>query len=552
MRDFPTLKLLDRFEKIFQHFGVDYKVMRRILQVKLLMDRRRVPTIFMQNANKKKGYEKKDRNHYLHSLWIYVFFSLFMIPFIIMGESYIFQMSLVYGLVTFMVMTSMISDFSSVLLDIRDRNILFTKPIDRKTINAAKMFHILCYLSLLTLAISGIPLLVGLLRHGIVFFLVSVVNIILLDLFIVVLTALFYMFILKFFDGEKLKDIINYVQIGFSLAIMIGYQFLTRSFELVDLTMSLEPAWWQLFIFPMWYGAIVELAVNGSFNSFYLLLAALGIMVPLLSFWLYIRSVPSFEKNLQKLSYHGKASEKKRTKFSEHLIKVICPADEERVFYRFAGIMLRNERDFKLKVYPSLGFSIVMPFIFLLNINGINGEGMADLSSSKSYLNMYFSLIIVPQVVMMLRYSGKYKGAWIYKAAPINELKSIFSGTMKAFLVKLYLPVYLLLSMVFIYLFGMRILPDVILMFINACLFAVVCFLLLKKSIPFSESFDTYSQGNGGILLGLILFVGVFAGLHYLSTLFVFGVYIYLLLAAAVLFLLWKHAFRLSWRNVGG
>ncbi len=231
-------------------------------------------------------------------------------------------------------------------------------------------------------------------------------------------------------------------------------------------------------------------------------------------------------------------------------MKVICPSAEERVFYRFAGIMLRNERDFKLKVYPSLGFSIVIPLLFLLNVNGVNGEGTMDYSTSKAYLNMYFSLIIVPQVILMLRYSGKYKGAWIYKAAPINELHPIFSGTMKAFLVKLYLPVYLLLSIVFIYLFGIRILPDVILVFINACLYAVVCFLLLKKSIPFSESFDAYSQGFGGIIFGLILFVALFAGLHFISTLFPFGLYIYLLLSLAVLYLLWKKAFNLTWEKV--
>ena len=46
MRDFPSLKLLDRFEKVFTSFGVDYPIMRKILQVKLIMDRRRVPTIF--------------------------------------------------------------------------------------------------------------------------------------------------------------------------------------------------------------------------------------------------------------------------------------------------------------------------------------------------------------------------------------------------------------------------------------------------------------------------------------------------------------------------
>ena len=53
MQDYRTLKLLDRFEKVFSRFGVDYKIMRRILQVKFTMDGRRVPTIFSQNAKKK-------------------------------------------------------------------------------------------------------------------------------------------------------------------------------------------------------------------------------------------------------------------------------------------------------------------------------------------------------------------------------------------------------------------------------------------------------------------------------------------------------------------
>ena len=54
------------------------------------MEQRCVPTIFGQNANKQ-GNEKKERNQFLNSLWISVFFSLFMIPIVIMGESYIFQ-----------------------------------------------------------------------------------------------------------------------------------------------------------------------------------------------------------------------------------------------------------------------------------------------------------------------------------------------------------------------------------------------------------------------------------------------------------------------------
>ena len=65
MRDFPSLKLLDRFEKVFTTFGVDYHIMRKILQVKLTMDGRRVPTIFSQN-NSKSEKQQKDKNHYIN------------------------------------------------------------------------------------------------------------------------------------------------------------------------------------------------------------------------------------------------------------------------------------------------------------------------------------------------------------------------------------------------------------------------------------------------------------------------------------------------------
>ncbi|MFZ3579919.1 hypothetical protein [Virgibacillus sp. DJP39] len=55
-------------------------------------------------------------------------------------------------------MTSMISDFSTVLLDVRDKNILSTKPVDKRTISAAKMVHVSIYMSLLTGAFVAVPL----------------------------------------------------------------------------------------------------------------------------------------------------------------------------------------------------------------------------------------------------------------------------------------------------------------------------------------------------------------------------------------------------------
>lgn len=545
MQDYFTLKILDRFERVFNSFGVDYKIMRRILQVKLTMDGRRVPTIFSQNARKK---DSDINNQYIKSLWIYVLFGLFTIPFILMGDNYLFQMSLFYGIFTFFIMTSMISDFSSVLLDIRDRNILYPKPIDRRTLNTAKTMHVVIYLSFLTLALIGIPLLVGLVTKGFLFFIVSIFNILLITLFIVVLTALIYMVILRIFDGEKLKDIINYVQIALSLGIMIGYQLLFRSFQFFDLTISYEPQWWQVFIFPIWYGANMEMLMSGNFQPLFILFSALGVLIPLLSIGIYMKFNPTFEQNLQKLSYHGKAKEPKRSKLGRSMIKVLCRSKEERAFFRFASLMMKNERDFKLKVYPSLGFSIVIPFLFI--INDMNND-LDRVSTSKSYISIYFSLIIIPTIMVLLKFSGGYKGAWIYKVAPIKQLRPMFSGTLKAFIFKLYLPVYLLLSTLFIALFGVRILPDLVVVFLNACIFSVICFMILKKFIPFSESFDQYNQNsNGAIIFGLMLFVALFAGLHFLSTLFLYGIYMYLMISILCLGVIWKVAFNMTWEKI--
>ncbi|MFZ3579918.1 hypothetical protein [Virgibacillus sp. DJP39] len=77
-------------------------------------------------------------------------------------------------------------------------------------------------------------------------------------LFIIAFTALIYIVTLQFFSGERLKDIINFVQIILSVGIVLGYQVLARSFEIIDLAVSYSFSWWHVFIPPIWFGAPFE------------------------------------------------------------------------------------------------------------------------------------------------------------------------------------------------------------------------------------------------------------------------------------------------------
>lgn len=538
MRDFQTLKILDRFKSFFIRIGIDYEVMRRILQVKLMMDQRRVPTIFNQST-KKKG--RGDQNFFIKSLWIYVLFGALMIPFIVLGENYIFQLSIVFGILMFLIMTSMISDFSTVLLDIRDKTILTTKPVNRQTISMAKTIHVCIYLLFLSGALTLPSIVAGLIKHGLFFTIIFILEILFIDMLIVVVTAIIYFVILKFFDGEKLKDIINYVQIGLSIMIAIGYQLVGRSFEVLNLDIVYNPKWWHVFIPPIWYSAPFEIILNQNINAFFISFTLLALFVPILAIAIYIKMMPTFEKYLQKLSNHSGTNVKRFSQLKLFSMNILCFSKEEKAFYRFADYMMKNERQFRLKVYPSLGLSLVIPFIFIFN--QLTFHTFEEIASSRWYLSIYFSSIVIPTAVLMLKFSGKYKGAWVYKTVPLKNLGPLYSGTVKAFLVKLYLPIFVLLSILFTIIFGLRIIPDLLIVLLSSTLITYVCAKLLLNSLPFSESFDDAQKDTGLKMLPFMLVIGVFYGVHYLTLQVPGGALVYTIVLIVINILVWSRGF---------
>lgn len=537
MREFQSLKFLSLFKGIFLRLGVDYEVMEKILRIKLTMDERRVPTIFAEN-----GKKKKEGNQFLKSLWIYGLYSLILIPFLLLGENYMYQVSLVFGMILFILMTSMISDFSVVLLDIRDKNIIQTKPVDKKTIAAAKIVHIMIYMTFVAGAFTTIPFLVGLFRHGIAFSAIFFIELVLTILLVVVLTSLLYLFILRFFDGEKLKDIINYVQILLSVGVVVGYQVLIRSFEFVDLNMAYTFSWWHFLIPPLWYGAPFEVLLNGNSANHFMAFTVLAVLVPLIAIYAYAKLMPSFERNLEKLLSDTKTRKKSRNWLDEAGAKWLCRSTEERVFYRFASSMMKKEREFKLKVFPVLGMALFFPFLFIFTYS-VDG-GLGEIADGNMFMFIYFCNVIIPSVVFMLKFSEGYKGSWLFRAAPIERISAIHSGTLKAFFVKLYIPIFVFLSLVFIWIFSARILPDLAAVLLGGLLQTLITYKIANGSdLPFSMSFEFAQESGGAKMMILTLITGAFVGAHFLTNAFHYGIYVYIAVLLVAIGIGWRMVF---------
>ncbi|WP_269849882.1 hypothetical protein [Methanosarcina horonobensis] len=214
-----------------------------------------------------------------------------------------YKMNLAFGIIIFMVMATMISDFSTVLLDVKDKNILLPRPVDARTINTAKLLHIVIYLFTITMSISGLALLAGLFKYGVAFALIFMFELVLICCLVVFFTSILYMAVLSFFDGEKLKDMINYIQILLSVFMLVGYQFMGRIFNLTRLTVTFHPAWWHFLIPTTWFAAPFSLFIERNSSQYFTALSLLALIVPTAATVLYMTLViPYFEGKLQKLN----------------------------------------------------------------------------------------------------------------------------------------------------------------------------------------------------------------------------------------------------------
>ncbi|MEA4934045.1 MAG: ABC transporter permease [Lawsonibacter sp.] len=548
MQDFLYLKFLDRIKGIISAVGVDYPVMRRILQVKLVINSRRSATILSREQTERK-------NSYLTSLAIYAFMGIFIGLLLLLPSPLFLKMSIVIGMILFLLLTTMISDFSSVLLDVQDRTILLTRPVSVKTLNAAKLLYILYYLAGITLSLAGVSLMVGLIKYGIWFFLTMFYILILICCFSLLFTAIFYFAILHLFSGEKLRDIINYFQIILTVFMTVVFQLVGRMFNLIDLNVQIDFHWWSYLLPSSWFAAPFVILFSDERRAVYFLLSAIGIIVPILALILYIKAAaPAFERNLQKLTSAGGG----RTKGLSGLHKIsalLCPNHDERVFFEFACSMLKSERKLKLRLFPSLTLGVIMPFIMLLSMLHAAmtiSDFLQTVLAGKYYLYAYFSVVIYSTLFLTISRSESYRGAWIYRAISIDNPGLVFRGAMKAFLYKYVVPFYLLTCVIFTVLWGIKIIPDLLIIFMNLISVMLFVFLRSRKELPFSQNFHI-NQGEGslGVVFLSILLCGCMVAAHYLlATRLSYGLVLNFGISTVLTVFLWHRCFRIGWDQI--
>ena len=541
MKNFLALRILDLFRGIYTKLGVDYNIMRLIIQAKLTLDCRRVPTM------SEGPIEGKEKNYFYSSLIVYAILGVIFLPIILMNIDSRIKMSVYFSCFMILLLTVLISDFSSVILDVNDKDIIGIRGVEPKTLNAAKTTHIFIYIFMLSLSISGFSLIASL-RFGIQYFLLLVLSIVLIDILMIIITAIMYLIILKLFKGEKLKDMLNIFQICFLLLFTIGYQFIARSFDFMHTDIAYNQSWWNILFIPMWFSSNFSLLYGKSIDYIGIVLSILSIVVPIVSLAIYKKLVPVFEKNLQKLNDNTYKSKSKKEKLSIKVSKLICREKEERAIFNFVYNILDKDRDFKTKVYPSLALGAFMPIIMIFTSYDNSGiiNYLMEIRKSYLFLSGYLGIVIIQNIITMVQYSNEFEGAWIYEVLPIKNIRNIYTGMFKSSIYKLYFPSFILLSIVFIVIFKLEVIKHLVVLFLSGILVSMVSFKLNEKHLPFSKPYNVgTSSKNIIVVFKSMITTGILVGIHFgvISMNTNVLIYIYALILVGIIKISWKGIF---------
>lgn len=552
MKDFAVLKILDKFQSLYKRSGVNYKTMRMILQIKLTMDGRRVSTMM---GNKKNADESKDKNNYIYLMLFNAFMSIFIGLIMITDMQALIATNIVIGINLFMMISLMISDFSTVLLDVKEKNILLPKPIENKTFNAAKTTHICMYLMGLSLSLNLIPLVIGTAKYGVLFSMIFIIENIFIVLIVIAFTALLYTLVLRYFDGEKLKDIINYFQILLAFIFAFGYQLVIRVFNVKSLNGEYIPKLWHALLPSMWFAAPFGILIDGNKAPFLIFLCVLAIVGPITLMTLYIkRVVPYFERNLQKLNENGGSPSKRNVKIKEFIAALVCRDKIEKSMFKFTQNMIATERNLKLKVYPTLAMGVFLPVLFVFMDRGENKSFLTNIKTGyggKIHLLMYISILMFCFCTAYINNSDNYKGAFIYKVLPIESPGVLLKGAVKGAIFKLIVPIYVLEAVVFLVFKGPSIIIDLIVMFLVLLTVALVYFKVSNKAMPFSVKFATSDSGKLIVPSAIaMILLGVFAGVHITIRNNMTFVYVYAVVLLIINIIIWKVSFKISWKQI--
>jgi hypothetical protein len=508
------LKLFVPFRWFIERMGVDYNQFIRILKLKLTLDDRRANKYSKKQEN---GQEKTLIKQSFFQIFMGVFFAMFLILIKSQFTFYYFAHTFVMMMMAMMI----ISEFSTILFDTSENVIIQPLPIKGSTISLARNAHVFVYLAMMAFCLSVATIITAIYKFGNLSALIFTFTIILNVLFTLFFTNILYLGIMRLVTGERLKNLLMYFQIAIAIFFMAAYQIGLRMVDktvLQDMVLSVH---WFTFLFPpAFFSGLIEAITALNFDHSHLLFIAEALILPPVAIYLTGKYLtPVFNRKLMELEQGDRIAEVKNetarnSLYFRTMSAIFVKTKEEKASFKLMWKMTGRERQFKQTVLPSFGYMVIM--MILPNMD--KHSSFNDFTTGYKYIFILYILLIVPfSLCTSLLLGNNQTSAWVFKSLPLKSPASFFKGAIAAAFARFFVPFYFLVGTVVGLLWGIRVLPDILIAFLSIYLITILLYYFQKPGFPFSMEKSAVQGGANTIkVFGLMALAGIVGFLHYL------------------------------------
>ncbi len=549
----------------YQGLGIDTTQLKAILQTKIILgDRTPTGIRAIKRANQKKPTSGISITQFIMSV---VLGLVFMFSFFI-GINYETKLTLYFSMFMFILASTLMADFTTVLIDVRDNFIILPKPVNDITFLASRLLYIIVYILKTSLPMTFMGM--GFVGYfiGIWPLIVFIVMVLLVTLLTIFFINAIYIVVLKITTPQKFKTIISYFQIAVAILIYASYQIVPRLISKTEsATFNINNNDWIFLAPPYWFACAWQYLTtfNGGFTMvFYTMLS---IAVPFVSIWFVIKYLaPSFNQKLAMISSSSGEEQtfkqtiqtqkpiSNKTGLIEKISKWVTPIGAERVGFMLTWKMTSRSRDFKMKVYPSLGYLAVYLVLMFLNNNNDGSESGFKLPPADSFVYIfvvYFSNFVLITALGYLVYSEKYKAAWMYYIPPVDKPGKFILGSVKSILFKFYVPLVITILVGAYFLLGAASLPNFMLGVCNQALIILTIAYITINQMPFSALAGNKTKGNSFVRGLFTMLIPVSVGLvHYLIRSFLPVVVLLTLLSGIAIWMIMDSIKNKTWEQI--
>ncbi len=382
---------------------------------------------------------------------------------ILIGVSFLILPSLFDGLVIggigalVLVGIQVLIEFSQILISPDDYFVIAPHPVSSKTFYAAKLVHLLIYVTLLAGSVSIAPSIFAVVASKSIFALpVVIVHFWLVSVFATVLMMVLFTLALRSVNRRRMERMMSYLQVGLILILYAGFYILPSKLRDVLSGLDVTRESWMAALPTYWFATPVHLVADGfDWTSALIGLGGFVFLFALARFALSYLSL-SYAHSLTGSIDSGNIRVRAVPPSLRRLWNKLT-SPETRAVARLTWAQFKFDNAFRLQV-----LWIVPITIFAIVYGSVRGMAVIDPLAAVRPHNIdtggggaMLGLIAVMTPFMAhvaMIQSKTWRAAWVFHALPVNRTNLVLAGKRIVLMIVLG-PISLFLAVVYAWLF---------------------------------------------------------------------------------------------------